>query len=828
MYHMATAQMSSKIVLCLLVAVLLTAPSLSGGGDSDRDITPSSSFQTGPRSALSERFAEMVDYSDVMVIRNLNSQTSMEIADYFTSQRGIPWERVCNVTIAATEVINRATFADLRTQVEDFMVTNGLVDAINYIVTTKGVPLKVSDSPWEYAASVDSELALINDIYSGSIGNFRWLLSPYFNASAPFSHADYHFYIVTRLTAYTKEEAMGLIDKATLAIGRKGTFLLDTDPRKGGAYTIGNEWMIDADYILRQKGYDVTLDETNTFLTNYSNIAGYASWGSNDGSWYWAENPNAGFETDDDFDGVPDDWFIEDLSGTASVTRNSTDVRNGGWSIGIARPAADNEHTAIVQNFTAEPDRRYFIRGYANLSGVSAGHGVFLQLRILNDSGVPVAMVNTTARTGTTADYISLGQIKIEQRNESRIQIAAVFSKSSGTVVFDDVRLIDIKPHNQWIPGALAETYVSTGGRSFTYGTAYGQSLVADLLRDGVTGLKGYVYEPYLGAVAHPNILFKAYTEGYTLAESFSMASEIGLSWMDAIIGDPKLAPYNASYLPDLSLNDSSLRLFPSPAIVKDQIDIVADISNLGEYPATDVTVSFYAGDPRSGGILLENRSLDISHGSVNTTSVTLQTASLTLGEHQFCAFVDSPDEYLETDETNNLACTNVTLVNVHLNAGWNLVSIPYVGTNRSIEAVLDSIDGKYDTVRHYNSSVIADPWKTFKAGRAPSLNELRWLTDEMGFWIHMKTEADIVVGAEELPTTWVRLKYGWNLVGYPSFSNRTIQDSLAGVPWTQIEGFDPLAMPHRLKVLSSMDVLAPGTAIWIKVTQDCWWIVDG
>ncbi|MCK4367460.1 MAG: TIGR03790 family protein [Thermoplasmata archaeon] len=824
---MTAVQMRSKIVLYLLVAVLLISPSLSGGDDPGRDVTPSSTFRAGTRSALSDRFAEMVDYSDVMVIRNLNSQTSMDIADYFTNQRGIPWERVCNVTIAPTEVINRLTFADLRTQVEDFMVTNGLVDTINYIVTTKGVPLKVSDSSLS-RASVDSELALINDNYSGSIGNESSVPSPYFNVSAPFSHADYHFYIVTRLTAYTKEEAMGLIDKATLAIGRKGTFLLDTDPRKGGGYEKGNKWMINADYILQQKGFNVILDQTNDFLTNYSNIAGYASWGSNDGSWSWAENLNAGFEADDDFDGVPDNWFIEDVSGTANVSRNSTDVRSGNWSVEITRPTADNEHTTVVQNFTAEPDRRYFIRGYANLSGVSAGHGVFLQIRILNDAGFPVAVMNGSARTGTTANYVSLGQVKLEPRNESNIQIAAVFSKSSGTVVFDDVMLIDVKPHNQWIPGALAETYVSTGGRSFTYGTSYGQSLVADLLRDGVTGLKGYVYEPYLSACAHPDILFKAYTEGYTLAESFSMASEYSLSWMDVIIGDPKLAPYNASYLPDLSLNDSSVWLDPSPAMMKDWIDIVADVSNLGEYPATDVTVSFYEGDPRSGGTLLENRSLDVLHGSVNTTSVTLQIANLTLGEHQFCAHVDSPDEYLETDESNNIACANITLVSVHLNAGWNLVSIPYVGTNRSVEAVLDSIDGKYDTIRHYNSSVIADPWKTFKAGRDPSLNELRWITNEMGFWIHMKTEADIVVGAEELPTTWVRLKYGWNLVGYPSFSDRTIQDSLAGVPWTRIEGFDPLATPHHLKVLSPTDVLSPGTAIWIKVTQDCWWLVDG
>ncbi|MFQ5910212.1 MAG: TIGR03790 family protein [Thermoplasmata archaeon] len=817
---------SKRMLLCLLVTVLL----FPSAYDEDSDPEPMfADAQSQSMSALSQRFAEIVNYSDVMVIRNLNSEVSMEIADYFASERAIPWERICNVTITDAEVINRATFGNLRSQVENFMVSNGLVDRINIMVTTKGVPLKVSDSPWEYSASVDSELALINDIYSGSIGNYRWLLNPYFNSSEPFSHAQYHFYIVTRLTAFTKEEAMGLIDKATYGIGRRGTFLLDTDPRRVGAYQIGNDWMIDADFILRQKGYDVILDQTNEFLTNYSNIAGYTSWGSNDGSWYAAENQNPGFETDADLDGVPDSWTFEDSSGTATFSRSSTDVRSGSWSVQVTRPSVDAGFAAVTQNVTVAPDRRYHIRGYANLSGVSPDHGAFLQIRVLNDGGSPVAVLNGSARTGTTANYVSLGQVILEPRNESRIQISAVLSESSGTVAFDDVRLVDLKPHNSWVPGALAETYVSTGGRSFTYGTSYGQSLVADLLRDGVTGLKGYVYEPYLGAVAHPNILFKAYTEGYTLAESFSMASEIALSWMDAIIGDPKLAPYNASYLPDLSVNESSVQYSPHPVVRGDDFNISADVFNLGEYPATDVTVSFFQGDPRSGGVLLGNRSLDVFHHSTNSTSpIPFSTANMTVGEHEFCVQVDPADEYLETDESNNIACSNLTLTGtMHIDAGWNLISIPFVGPNRSVEAVLASIEGKYDIVRFFNSSQVADRWKTFKPGRDPSLNDLREINNRMGFWIHMKTEADLVVGGVMVPTTWVKLKYGWNLVGYPSFANRTIQDVLVSVPWTRIEGFDPLATPHLLKVLSPTDVLSPGMALWIKVTQDCWWIVD-
>ena len=41
----------------------------------------------------------------------------------------------------------------------------------------------------------------------------------------------------------------------------------------------------------------VVFDETPHFLTNISNVLGYASWGSNDGSWGENQLPNSGFDT---------------------------------------------------------------------------------------------------------------------------------------------------------------------------------------------------------------------------------------------------------------------------------------------------------------------------------------------------------------------------------------------------------------------------------------------------------------------------------------------------------------------------------------------------
>ncbi len=91
-------------------------------------------------------------------------------------------------------------------------------------------------------------------------------------------------------------------------------------------------------------------------------------------------------------------------------------------------------------------------------------------------------------------------------------------------------------------PGALVETFVSTSGRTFNP-TVGGQSLIADLIAQGATGIKGYVSEPYTVALARPNILFDRYTKGFNLAESFYMASPL-IKWKDVVIGDPLCSPY--------------------------------------------------------------------------------------------------------------------------------------------------------------------------------------------------------------------------------------------------------------------------------------------
>ncbi len=116
-----------------------------------------------------------------------------------------------------------------------------------------------------------------------------------------------------------------------------------------------------------------------------------------------------------------------------------------------------------------------------------------------------------------------------------------------------------------FVPGAIAAMFVSTDGRTFSepppawtigvwtdprsHHEGSPQSLIGDLIREGVTGVAGHVAEPFLDAAIRPQILFPAYMAGFNLAESFHLALPY-LSWQTIVVGDPLCAPFRKAHLP--------------------------------------------------------------------------------------------------------------------------------------------------------------------------------------------------------------------------------------------------------------------------------------
>jgi uncharacterized protein (TIGR03790 family) len=93
-----------------------------------------------------------------------------------------------------------------------------------------------------------------------------------------------------------------------------------------------------------------------------------------------------------------------------------------------------------------------------------------------------------------------------------------------------------------FVPGGIAETAVSTSASNIRT-PGGGQSQIADLIHQGVTGVHGDVTEPFLNAIPDPPSVFAAYTAGRTLGESF-WAGLSEIVWKEVVIGDPLCTPY--------------------------------------------------------------------------------------------------------------------------------------------------------------------------------------------------------------------------------------------------------------------------------------------
>jgi len=224
------------------------------------------------------------NYNDVAVIVNMNSQESIDIGGFFKNARSIPDVNMIYVYTSTTQDIDSVTFESLRSQVESHLVNNNLVDSINYLVTTKGVPLSVNNgcvvdpALVKSCASVDSELALILGPMSNSIGSPASVLNPYFDSYDHFSRENEGFYLVTRLSGYSVADVYRMIDNSgpeTPINQTTGQTIVDISNATGNDSSYFVDLYTPAYDSLLSGGWNATLDVENLPLVNQSNVLGY-------------------------------------------------------------------------------------------------------------------------------------------------------------------------------------------------------------------------------------------------------------------------------------------------------------------------------------------------------------------------------------------------------------------------------------------------------------------------------------------------------------------------------------------------------------------------
>jgi uncharacterized protein (TIGR03790 family) len=308
------------------------------------------------------------------------------------------------------------------------------------------------------------------------------------------------------------------------------------------------------------------------------------------------------------FEGMIDNLMIWDTAlSNGSITTLSRDIINNCSAYsGNGQGVAYLETTyAVPTNFT---NHAWLIYGYGERTGDVYGE-YNIEVASLDSNGT-VLFTNTSSSQSFTTTWNSR-TLRFRPHPDStslriRVSLDIVPTSTDGSLFIDSTSLRIIRPHMGWVDGSIAETAVSTGGRSFNWGTGYGQSLVADILEDGASGVKGYVYEPYLSAVTYPSVLLGAYASGYNMAESY-YAGNLLTGWMGVVVGDPKMAAFG-DIVHDVEIIDA--RLIGNASVDQDFIIEIA-LQNIAPGDAEGwLTIR-----DKLGGQILVNKSIVLPSG---------------------------------------------------------------------------------------------------------------------------------------------------------------------------------------------------------------------
>lgn len=155
-----------------------------------------------------------------------------------------------------------------------------------------------------------------------------------------------------------------------------------------------------------------------------------------------------------------------------------------------------------------------------------------------------------------------------------------------------------------------------------------------------------------------------------------------------------------------------------------------------------------------------------------------------------------------------------------------NFVSTPLKPLDTDIEEVLRSLKGRLDRVSYYDASRSQDNWRIYYPWKP--YNDLTDIDETMGFWVLLTYYPAKMVTVGQVPVSTPLPVYhvvsNWNMVGYPSFKDRTVEEAFEDSCYDSIEGFDPNSPPYYLRDLTPDDIISSGMGLWVEF---CDWITQ-
>ncbi|MDI6889065.1 MAG: DNRLRE domain-containing protein [Methanocellales archaeon] len=241
-----------------------------------------------------------------------------------------------------------------------------------------------------------------------------------------------------------------------------------------------------------------------------------------------------------------------------------------------------------------------------------------------------------------------------------------------------------------------------------------------------------------------------------------------------------------------------------------------------------NVTVCALLSDAGSGidteTIVVKINGVELSY-DINRTNDSMEVFIISekrwLTEGNHSATINVSDKADHTNQTTWSFTVKATYYEIALELGWNLISLPVIPENSSIEAVLEGVP---NVVSVWAYDAASETWYVYSS--VDAANTLTEMKDGIGYWVMMDGSAYLVVrGVTMYPGAQVPPSYpvyeGWNLIGFKSTEEMPAEEYLASVwslfekPWTYPIGYDPGEGFYTTKYM------APGQGYWLYMAKD-------
>jgi hypothetical protein len=166
-----------------------------------------------------------------------------------------------------------------------------------------------------------------------------------------------------------------------------------------------------------------------------------------------------------------------------------------------------------------------------------------------------------------------------------------------------------------------------------------------------------------------------------------------------------------------------------------------------------------------------------------------------------------------------------------HLYSGWNMISMPVLRDDTSIQNYMDDLTG-HRVAFFYDGSDAADHWKGYDSNTPSFTWDLLTMEPAQGYWLQLDSDQVLSFIGKGVADTSIELYTGWNMVGSQLYTD-TIENAMAGLTGHKVafhydgsdaadhwKGYDSNT-PSFTWDLTNIEV---GRGYWLWVDSDQTW----